>query len=592
MKAMLGGDVSSLPPEVTGSTQAISARIKLRDETYSMLRQLVSTPSSRVEVAGPSEALRLPLSRTTVTQEETYKDWLLRKLGLPRLEVPSAPTRAESDPTPVTISDYLLYCFMSQRDVAEGVFGHTDTFKNIKRKYVFEILYGRYNVVMAELQEELREVDAKIRQIRAQKESFESVLGGTPWENRAELLSQRDAIMHGLREVEASSTELASLARIAVPASAQMSARLRELDAQIAEHESQHENQVRSIHRLEELVDQLHAQIAKLTRSIVADELLAEIDFVLCPRCGSDLDSHRAEEGLCPLCLQQPQYSPGRDALIEEQDRLDAQVRETVDLVQAHRIAVDNHDARIVELRHKRSDLGAELDYASASFVSDSAQTMKQAAAHRAELAERVKRLDDYLLLYDRLDDLGLTIGELERRSVQLRAQIDAESDKEGHFAERIGRLEANLRTCLETIGLPDFVDPATARIDRDSYLPVINDRSFSQLSSPGLKLLVNVAHAVAHHQTALDLDLKLPGFLVVDGLGSYLGHEGFDRDRLLAAYGLLKDFAESNRGRVQVIVADNDHISGYESYECLTLTPTDRLVPQDGLPSVYPDDE
>lgn len=584
IRAALGGDVSGMPPEVTASTSGVAASIRLPDDSYSIFRPLVSTPSARVEIAGAGEAARLPLARTTVTHEESYKDWLLRKLGLPRIGVPSAPSRAESDPTPVTISDYLLYCILSQRDAPESVFGHMDTFKNIKRKYVFDILYGRYNIVMAELQEQLREVDARIRQIRGQTESFASVLGGTPWENRADLLVQLQQVKEDLAEVQAEATGLAETTRAAAPAITEISAKVRRLDQEITELDGAQDKEKLAIRRLEELVDQLQTQGTRLTRAIVADELLAEIDFILCPRCGASLDENRGEESTCLLCLQEPQQSPGREALIEEQNRLEAQVRESIELIGTHRETERQLSSRIAHLREERFRMGADLDYASETFVSDAAQAIEAAAARRAELKERAKRLEDYLLLYDRLDDLGHMVGELENQSSSLRGRIDAESDREGQFATRIVRLEENFRAALQKIGLPDFVDPATARIDRDSYLPIINDRSFTQLSSPGLKLLVNVAHAVAHHQTALDLDLQLPGFLVIDGLSSHLGHEGFDRERLVAVYDLLREFATVNAERIQVLVADNDHMPGYETYERLTLGPSDRLVPADCL--------
>lgn len=578
--AVLGGDVSGMPPEVTASTAAVAAELRLSDGVYSVVRRLVTTPSARVDIAGADESARLPLARTTVTQGESYKDWLLRKLGLPRIEVPSAPSRAESDPTPVTISDYLLYCIMTQRDTHESVFGHTDTFKNIKRKYVFEILYGRYNVVMAELQEQLRRVDARIRQGEAQQESFQAVLQGTPWENRAELQVQLEAARRELAAVESEAAGLASGTRNGTRVVSEMSARARALDAQITRTQGDCEKESQASRRLEALVDQLQAQSAKLTRAIVADELLAEIDFVLCPRCGASVDRERAGEGTCLLCLQEPAQSPGREALIEEQSRLEAQVAETLELIGVHQVTEQELAKRIASLLGEREALGGELDYASETFVSDAATAIQASASRRAELRERIKRLDDYLMLFDRLDDLSKSIGELTNEAIALRARIDAEADKEGQFSSRIERLEANLRAALHSIGLPDFVDPETARIDRETYLPIINDRSFGQLSSPGLKLLVNVAHAVAHHQTALDLDLPLPGLLVIDGLSSHLGHEGFDYERLCAVYALLRELAERSGGAVQVLVADNDHMPGYESFERVALSPLDRLIP------------
>ena len=581
IKALLAGDVTAMPPEVQRAVSSVAGEVVFPDGPYSIVRRLVSTPTSKVDIAGVSEAERLPLSRTNISQSQSYKDWLLRKLGLPRIEVPSAPTRQESDPTPVTISDYLMYCILSQREIDESVFGHADTFKNIKRKYVFEILYGLYNVAMAELQEQLRTVDAEIRQMNSQRTAFTRVLEGTPWENRASLQVQLHQARAELLSVEAQVAAQSTSARDSEPRLVAMNSAVRLLDEQASQNREDIASERRSTDRLRDLAGQLKAQSARLTRSIVADVLLAEIDFVVCPRCGTAINSARGDEEMCCLCLQHPEPSSSRDTLIAEQDRIDAQVTETLDLVAAHEAKIDDLLGQLEEVSRLRDSAGVELDFVSATFVSDSTERIRSLAGERARLAEQIKRLDDYLMLYDRLDDLAKHVGEFEERRLILQAQIEAEADKEGRFTERVDHLEANFRWALGRIGLPDFVDASAAVIDRSTFLPVLNGRSFSQLSSPGLKLLVNVAHAVAHHKTALELNLPLPGLLVLDGISSHLGHEGFDRERLDALYALLLEFATDNADRLQVIVADNDEMVGLESYVRLRLSEADRLIPQ-----------
>jgi predicted nuclease with TOPRIM domain len=581
LKALLAGDVTAMPPEVQRAVSAVAGEVVFPDGPYSIVRPLVSTNTSRVDIAGRSEAERLPLSRTNISQSQSYKDWLLGKLGLPRIEVPSAPSRQESDPTPVTISDYLMYCVLSQREIDESVFGHADTFKNIKRKYVFEILYGLYNVAMAELQEQLRAVDAEIRQVNSQRTAFTRVLEGTPWENRASLQVQLDQARAELQSVEAEAGAQSATVRNSEPRLVAMASAARLLDEQASRIGEEVASERRSADRLRELAGQLKAQSARLTRSIVADALLAEIDFVVCPRCGTAINSARGDEETCCLCLQHPESSPLRETLIAEQDRIDAQITETLELVAAHEAKIRGLLGQLEEVSKSRESAGVELDFVSATFVSDSTERIRSLAGERARLAEQTKRLDDYLILYDRLDDLAQHVGEFEERRLSLQAQIEAEADKEGRFSERVELLEANLRWALGRIGLPDFVDASAAVIDRSTFLPVLNGRSFNQLSSPGLKLLVNVAHAIAHHKTALELNLPLPGLLVLDGISSQLGHEGFDRERLDALYALLLEFATENADKLQVIVADNDEMVGLESYVRLRLTETDRLIPQ-----------
>jgi len=120
---------------------------------------------------------------------------------------------------------------------------------------------------------------------------------------------------------------------------------------------------------------------------------------------------------------------------------------------------------------------------------------------------------------------------------------------------------------------------PLTAAINRATYLPVVTERPFDELSSQGLTVLVNVAHALAHHTVSLDNDLPLPSLLVLDGLSNNVGHEGFDLERRDDTYRLLMDEVARYGGRLQVIALDNDVPAFADDAIVLTLSPDDRLI-------------
>ena len=120
---------------------------------------------------------------------------------------------------------------------------------------------------------------------------------------------------------------------------------------------------------------------------------------------------------------------------------------------------------------------------------------------------------------------------------------------------------------------------PLTAAINRTTYLPEVTGRPFDELSSQGLTVLVNVAHALAHHTVSLDNNLPLPSLLVLDGLSNNVGHEGFDLERRDDTYRLLMEEVERYGGRLQVIALDNDVPDFAEQAIAITLSPDDRLV-------------
>jgi hypothetical protein len=135
----------------------------------------------------------------------------------------------------------------------------------------------------------------------------------------------------------------------------------------------------------------------------------------------------------------------------------------------------------------------------------------------------------------------------------------------------------------LRELHIPEIGSDLSVKINRRTYLPEISGRTFDELSSQGLKTLVNVAHALAHHTVAIDRNLPIPGLLILDGLSSNAGHEGFDRDRVRDVYFLLRDVALEYTETLQVIAVDNpftrDLLLEMKDYLALTLTQDDRLI-------------
>lgn len=92
--------------------------------------------------------------------------------------------------------------------------------------------------------------------------------------------------------------------------------------------------------------------------------------------------------------------------------------------------------------------------------------------------------------------------------------------------------------------------------------------------------MLVNVAHAIAHQKTAIELGLPLPNTLLIDGLTTNVGQEGYDLERVHNAYSCLISLAEEVGDTLQVIVSDGNVPREADSYVRLRLSEEDRLIP------------
>ena len=591
LRALLGRVPSHLPPE-TGVVRSVRGRVSFGSGLWEVDRPLVTTKTAIVSLSrreavdaddgGDEElivdALRLPAERSTATEPVTYMEWLLDQLGIPSVAVPRARTDVTSESSPVTINDWLLYCIVRDDEIDTMVFGHKDTFTDRKRRAVFELNYGIYDAEIADLQAQLRSVELRLQDLDHSNEAVRAFLKDTPFSSLDDIDEQASQVRIMIAEIN---TQSASAAAEGLEESQSQLLRreVADLEYRLASAMAAEKAAVRNLTELEDLYQTLSTQSERLTRAIVADEWLVDFDFVVCPRCGTSIDASRSDDAHCYLCLQEPHQTDSHDALVVEQERIASQIVET-------KYLIDLRKEEVVSLRTERarhsqrvSAANAELDQRTAEFLSHRAERLVVAASRRASLEVRLQQLGDYRQLLVRYSDLEGQRRALEEERSDLVDAL-AQHDHLGEGSEQLIRaLEARFLDYLRRLHVSLSDLPLTAAINRTTYLPEVTGRPFDELSSQGLTVLVNVAHALAHHTVSLDNNLPLPSLLVLDGLSNNVGHEGFDLERRDDTYRLLVEEVERYGGRLQVIALDNDVPDFAEQAIAITLSPDDRLV-------------
>lgn len=595
IRALLGAIPRHLPPEAA-ALRALRGEIVLGQRSWNVYRPLVSTADAPIELAEASDGAEgepnaEPLSlRLPATGKGGYGEFVLAQLGLPIVSVPRARREPTTDLSPVTINDWLMYCIVTGDELDTQVFGHRDPFRDLKRRWVFEIAYGLYDEQLARLAANLRQVDLEIRASESEAEVIRQFLSGTELGDRDTLEADLQRLQDELVHLHARAKDLQNASEIeaggeigAVRAVVLDSRRsLDELRSDVRQHEAQ-------LQDLSDLVKQLSSLSKRLTRSIVADEWMIDFDFVVCPRCGQGLDQHRTANLICYLCLQpEPTDVPNRDTLIQEQDRVTYQIAETQQLI-------DERSTSVAELRSRESIAADELARASSQletltseFVSARAAELQSVAAELATTQANIDWTKRYLELIERQ---AAQTGRLD----DLRAQKDAIEEEIANHSSGISIAEDNIQALeermldyLTRLHVPQLGDLLTVRINPQNYLPEVSTRTFDELSSQGLKTLVNVAHALAHHTVAIDRNLEMPGFLVLDGVSANSGKEGLEGDRIVDMYELFDEVTSVYGDQLQLIVVDNDLPAEIndklEAAIMLTLSQSDRLIGESDL--------
>lgn len=593
MRVFLGGSYTpKRMPEVKATVSDLAGRLTLGDQEFSIRRPLVTTPTASVEIAGgDDEALSLPATAGGSTQI-SYGDWLINKLELPVLRVPSAPTRPdESEPVKVSISDYLRYCRLTQEQIDTDVLGSSSWPTDYKRRVVFRILYGAYDTDVARLQQNLRELGSEIRRLEASEVAADLFLEGTSLENRA-AVEQRLAEIETQRETLLAESATEAEEAVISSQSQELQESAARLDAELARLKFSYDNEKVAAEELTELRNQLETQSARLTRSIVAGEAFFDFDFLVCPRCGNQVAKDRTAEDHCYLCTQPEPPVQQREDLVREQARLATQITETEELVGGHERAAEELHQAIEERTLDRRAIGERLNEATAGFVSDRAEAATQRAADISRLAADAGHMRNYLGLFERLDQLRqrLTAAVAERDEVE--AHLEEAEARDSSLVDHLAALEGQFRAFVEGIDVPRFDGEPRAAIDHNDYQPIVNGRKIDGLSA-GTRVLVNVAHLLAHHVAAPARNVPLPGLLLIDGMTANIGRADYDAERVENVWAELLKLHEEMADQLQVVVAVNDLPERFDvrDFVRIELSEQDRLVPTADLERVRADE-
>jgi hypothetical protein len=579
IRALFGTIPDDLPPEITNNVSALRSAVTLGTGRWNILRRLVTTDTALVEVVGESDSLLLPAAKPTRSHPGTYSSWLLRILDMPETSVPAAPSRPESDPTPVTFTDFLNYCILRGDEIDNSVFGSHHPFRDIKRRYVFEIVYGLYDTSIAEMQRRLRLTENQLNYLRGERAVAERIFAGTELQSieavRVELDRRRTAVAE-LRDTERREVSVATTAN---PLDVALRKRVEDMSDELATLERNLKAAESQLSDLDALVTQLQSQQAKIVRAIVAGDVLVDFEFILCPRCGQPIGDQRADSDHCTLCLQATPTPQDPAALASERDRIEEQIVDTVDLIDLRRQAITELHKAIADTSQARATAGRQLDQAMASFISDRQVEIARISGQRAKAQAELEKFEQYLVILERSEVAKAQIAQLSEERDKLRLQLEDASSKLRLGQANVSALERRFHEYLQRLRIPTFGAPLTAKIASRSYKPIVAERHFDSLSSQGLQVLVNVAHALAHHTVAIDRDLPLPGLLVIDGPSSNVGTVGYDAERLSDMYSLLEDVAKKYAGSLQIIVVDNNVPPSGRAWIKLPLSEDDRLV-------------
>ena len=561
IKFGLGGD-GLLAPVARDHVTDVHVSIDIGDQRLQISRGLDDERRKIVRVRDLVSDDRL--SDHTVGGEQPISDLLLEAMGLATgLKAAARGPRSTRAGSEITFNDIFRFMYVPQSEMNRDIAWSREGYYDPKRKSVFELLFGITSSSMLEMRSEVNLLKGQIETAEREASVVKQFLSDTGVANRLETEERLRAVRAA--EIEAQTTLAAlrvdladavdtrsQVIRDLLNGAEDSLAEARDLATELARQREDYTTERRRAAQ----------DIERLVRTEWAGQRLASIEFAICPRCTQRLDNRSVPEDKCPVCLQDDIVAglPASDQY--EPSRLQEQLAEIDDQLGIIREQESETEAVIAHRSALVRSLTAEIDERTATRITPRLQAYADAAARSAASTAEQESLEQVLLQWDRADDLVGHAETLAARRAHFQAELRAAESALGQRrAELFAELDEEFQSTVTDFGIPSI---QTASISPETYLPILNDRPFAEVSAGGgIITATQVAYWVTLVTVAVRRrDTSFPAFLLIDSPRLALNAE---HDIAGQMYRRFATQVGVTPGRLQFIVADNELPAGLD---------------------------
>jgi hypothetical protein len=548
------GGRGRISPVARDHVVAVQLLISIEGQRLRLTRSLagdVSTiisDSDNAELSGSYSASRWD------GEQEHISEMLFRALGLPAGATYSTKTRTSR----ITFNNLWWYVYIEQRDIDRSIAHSGETYADPARRATFDLLYGLVTSEEMTIRARAQALDAQRIEAAKHEETVKRFLRDSHSESSEVARASMSQAMDRLQQARES---LARLRNESIQSQASVDVVrdmvLRERDT-AAELERVLENSRVRYDTQSRLLNEFRVKAVAAERTSVATDLLAPIDFVVCPRCAQSLKGRVVAHSDCTLCLQP------EPALTEVQMRraeaavaaASAQENEMTVVLDDLRSALVENEALLSAGKRNVLKLEQLLDERTQQFISPRLEAFADSSAEEARSVAEITALEATLRQWD-------IVNDLERKSLEVQWAIDSDrvrlveidANTSVRRGEIVDEIDSEFRRLVGRLGIPTVT---STDINPKTYLPYVNGTRWDQVSTGGIA----TALACAYWVSLLSVGLRYtetfyPGLMILDTPRKSIG--AANAEIIGRLYTELDILAASYPDRVQVIVADND---------------------------------
>ncbi|MED4013655.1 MULTISPECIES: hypothetical protein [Priestia] len=551
-------------------------QLKLNGKTFTIKRNIFN-PKDLIEVYSSSMANMdkvFPLEYGPDYQIEGpsgyFSDFLLSTLNIPLIKVKKSPSKENSEMVRLGFRDIFKFCYFDQDQVgSRDILDKSNPSVFVKNKETFKFLHNALDTQITELQNEISVKNKEKVELSSRHNVISSFLLETKLsteetlrEKKIELLEAssllENEIINVTSKMKADNSEIENLRNILIDLEQDISVLLEEK----SHKEVQLEQNIR-------LKKDYSSDINKLKLSLKVRESLnlKHTHIVPCPLCNNDIKDVEFKEQF---------VDNNHELLTRELNSIRNRIKDLNILIEKLRDEIfsvekdiDNTNKAILKMREA-------LDINSEKFVSPFIKQRDIYVAELSSINEQLNKVDYFLKIRNQLKEISEKENLLNNQIEDLKKKLDSLKETAPSITSIINSIGTYLSEFLNFIPIKNAYG---VRISEKTFLPIVRERDYANLTSGGLRTLVSIGYIISLLKNSLYTNTNYPGFIMLDTVGKYLGktknNSNKDTDRSEDKKELLDDptkyvniykfFDEMSTSFIekgikhQIIIVDND---------------------------------
>ncbi|PJZ41681.1 hypothetical protein CH370_09570 [Leptospira kmetyi] len=552
--------------------------IEIDSIKYEIVRKIYDND---ITISSGADLIILPVNRSK-NEKFIFSDWLLDKLGIPRLEI-----FLGSAEFVLNFRDIARLIYHDQKlERLNNIYKGPDhqniyTDSEMVRKIIFEVLIGHKSSEYYSNISELKSAELEKRTAKQVLSEFKEVSATINEEDLNSNLSHLDKVKRDFEEqlgkIHASREALSKTA----PNNADALDRIERFKEELIQIQhnnydlkEKYSNTLDELLKLNSLFDESMLEVTQIKKIIATHQSLNLFSPDTCPYC---LRVVEREEGHC-VCGQQideAQYEKFFYDASEYNDILKRKQRSILTIEEA--ISLNKKELKSFEKKledEKERENKLKLVIRNEAEMLHSSVDLNQLSIldkKHLEISEELLKLEQKIKIMQRLDKMqsDLDSSDSKYQSIYAKNKV-LEGSAKSDMHERV----VSFNKIYNEVMKNSLAECHSAKIDFENYMPIINNGEYREASST---VTIRLLYYITLLKLALDdLSVKFPRLLVLDTPET----AGIDAENLIRAVEQIKILDKSSMDyQIILTTGENKYPKEFEDRIIRKLTKESKLL-------------